>query len=213
MRATSDEKMARTAGQIFANRLKAIRLRREWSANDLAIEVRRLGGTISRGTIAKLETGTRGSRGVTLDEAIELAVALNVPLPLMFLPLGEEEDRIALAPNLRIHPHLALDWITGEGPLVNEDGKARDLKSWNELATPMWLFQSLREYQDAVSEAATLRSNAGGEEQAVAQERLDGALRQLGQHLSYMQREGLSVPEMPSDWVARLADLQAKGGN
>lgn len=71
------------ASEMFAQRLRKERRSRDWSAARLADEVTKLGGRISRGTIAKLESNTRGSRGVTLDEALLLSTALDVPLTFM----------------------------------------------------------------------------------------------------------------------------------
>lgn len=103
---------------VFARRLADERHRKRWTSQRLAEEVKKLGGTISRGTIAKLESRNRPS--VTLDEAVVLAVALDVPLPLLFLPIEEEGD-VALTPETNVYCWRVWEWLHGEEPLPDGD--------------------------------------------------------------------------------------------
>ncbi|MDP8975752.1 MAG: hypothetical protein M3N28_05165 [Actinomycetota bacterium] len=181
----------------------------EWRQEDLAAEASKLGHPMNRVTLSNIERGGTRAANVSLVDTMVLAAALNVPPPLLFLPLGEE-DRVAITPTVKVHPHLVLDWITGEGPFVYSNQQARDVKTWRKHSTPMWLFQELRRYQDAAHEAETRQRLEKGQRAAVAAERFDGALRQLEQHIVYMKREGLRVPEMPSKWTDRMEQLRDK---
>lgn len=194
-----------SVGEVLGRNVRSYRKKLDWTQQDLATETAKLGHPINRVSLVKLEAGGTRATNVSLVDTMVLAAALNVPPPLLFLPLGEEE-LVAITPNVKVHPHLVLDWITGEAPFVYSNRRARDLKTWDEHSTPMWLFQELRQHQEDVSEAYSRRSV---EEDRIGEERIDGALRQLDQHLLYMERQGLRVPEMPPDWKVRMEKLRA----
>lgn len=199
---------APTVGEVLGRRVRLYREGLGWRQEDLAGETSKLGYPINRVTLSNIERGGTRAENVSLAEAMVLAAALNVPPPLLFLPLGEE-DRVAITPSVKVHPHLVLDWITGDEPFVYSNRRARDVKTWTKHSTPMWLFQQLRRRQEAAQEAENQSRFAEGERAAVAAERFDGALRQLDQHLVYMEREGLRVPKMPPEWNDRIEELRA----
>lgn len=203
---------APTVAQVVAERVRYYRDKKlGWTQQELADETERLGHPLNRVTVAKIEAGGTRASNISLVDVLALAAALNVPPPLLFLPLGVEE-RVAITPKVVIHPHLVLDWITGEEPLVYSNRRTRDSKTWNEHATPMWLFQDLRRRQDEAQKAQAFLDylDDGDERLPLAKERLDGALRQLEQHLTYMERQSLRTPAMPEPWATRMAEL-AKG--
>ncbi len=210
-----------TVSEVLSHRVRRYREGLGWSQERLADETRALGHPLGRVTIARIEAVSTARRkgkptptrvdNISLVDALVLAVALNVPPPLLFLPLGEEE-RVALTPTMKLHPHLALDWITGEGPLVQEeDQKAISLDTWHRHAQPMWLFQELRRVSDACGAADHAASTKKGPGRRAAIDRFDDALRELRRHLEYMERAGLRVPDMPRRWADRLAELRTEG--
>jgi transcriptional regulator with XRE-family HTH domain len=210
---TADQRGVRMAkassvGEVVGRHVRSYRQKLGWRQQDLADETSKLGHPINRVSLTKLEAGGTRAANVSLVDTMVLAAALNVPPPLLFLPLGEE-DVVAITPAVKVHPHIVLDWVTGEAPFAYSNRRARDVKTWHEHSAPMWLFQELRERQDAVSTAYALRSaTEDGARIAVADERIDGALRQLDQHLVYMKRQGLRVPDMPPAWNIRIEELQ-----
>src|SRR5665213_23417 len=108
---------AKRPSEVLAGQVKYWRERRHLTAQQLADRVSDIGGKLDRVAIAKIETN---SRGVSLDETVQLAYALTVPPPLLFLPLGSE-DAVAIVPNVVIHPHLAWKWVVGEeGPATSD---------------------------------------------------------------------------------------------
>lgn len=201
---------APSVAQVVADRVKYYRKLMGWSQQDLADELEKLGHPLNRMTLSKIERGAR-ERIVSLVDALALAAALNVPPPLLFLPLGVEE-RVAITPKVVVHPQLVVDWIAGAGPLVYSNRRARDTKTWNKHAAPLWLFRGLRDREDAVQEAQAVRDGLADDDERLplAQERLDGALRLLDQHRDYMEQEDLRTPALPEPWAARIAEL-AKG--
>jgi transcriptional regulator with XRE-family HTH domain len=181
---------ALTPNQVFVRRMKLERLRRGWSVQQLADKVREVGGDISRGTIAKIETDTRGSRGVTLDEAVVIAVALRVPLTLLFLPIDTAEN-VALAPKVEVHPWLAWEWLRGEEPLTQNG-----IPTWMEGIRPSWAYDTVRSAQKAYQAAdIVLRRarDAGDSDVPELRDRYDETVEALRDALAGMQ-DGYGLP-------------------
>jgi transcriptional regulator with XRE-family HTH domain len=204
---------APTVGEVVGRHVRRYREGLDWRQEDLADETSKLGHPMNRVTISNIERGGTRARNISLVDTLVLAAALNVPPPMLFLPLGLE-DLVTITPKTVIHPHIALDWVVGEGPLAYTNRRARDVTTWHEHSTPMWLFQELRKLQAAVESAqARLLAEEGEDRVALARERCDGALRQLDQHLTYMERADLRTPKMPPEWTDRMQELRAEGGN
>jgi transcriptional regulator with XRE-family HTH domain len=141
---------ALSPSQVLAAQVKFWRNRRGLSAQALADRVAEAGGGLDRAAIAKIEVG---KRGVSLDETLLLAYALAVPPPLLFLPIGTE-DRVAITPNVVVHPDLAWRWVEGDSPPMTSDRHAIRLHEWHEAMTPVRLYSQLRAVQDATRKAA-----------------------------------------------------------
>jgi transcriptional regulator with XRE-family HTH domain len=184
--------------------VKRLRTRQGLSAQRLAERCAELGHPeINRSVIANIESRRQD---VSINEVMVLAAALNTPATLLIAPLGTSETKVAVTSKTVIHPHLVLDWLTGQEPLCNTNRTARvhpwrdeGAPSWQEASLPLWLFQRLRRYQDAAQEA----ERRGGE-------RFDTALRNLAQHIKVMERADLQVPAMPAEWRERMAELSAE---
>ncbi|PSL02867.1 helix-turn-helix protein [Haloactinopolyspora alba] len=98
---------------VLVDQLPKIRARRELSAEGLAQRIAELGGKLDRAAISKIENR---SRGVSLDEALILAVALDVAPVHLFTP-HIDEDRVWVAPTLRVPPYRMRQWVRGGNPL------------------------------------------------------------------------------------------------
>lgn len=108
--------MGKTPSQVLAERLARLRGRRGWSARQLAERLEELGYPLSRVTIAKIENR---QRGVSLDDAVALAAALDVPPACLIFPVGEEEPA-QLTPEVELTWWQAASWLAGR-PLPEAD--------------------------------------------------------------------------------------------
>jgi transcriptional regulator with XRE-family HTH domain len=186
--------------RVVGRQVKRLRERQGISAQRLADRCAELGApAINRSVVANIESRRET---VSVDELMVLAAALNTPPTLLVAPLGDEH-KVAVTPKTVIHPHLLLDWMTGDAPLCNTNRTARTrpwsdegAPDWREASLPIWMFQQLRRYQDAAS-----AGRARGSDQ------FDVALRALFQHVEVMERSGLKGPEMPAEYRDRMASL------
>lgn len=96
--------------------VKAHRSRRGWSQTDLARRI----GTLERMAVARIESG---DRGVSLDEAVALAVALDVPLVRLIAP-AEGSDRVELGTGVECSASEARAWMRGDRMLPGQDRRA-----------------------------------------------------------------------------------------
>lgn len=85
-----------------------------------------LGITLHPSAITKLE---KGKRGVSLQEAVGLALALGVPLPLLLTPTDSGEA-YALTPSHHVPPGRALNWMLYGEPALDTDIKKQTPGQW-----------------------------------------------------------------------------------
>lgn len=178
-------------GHVSAE-LKRWRDRRNLSAAELATRVATYGGKLSRQAISKIENG---ERGVSLDEVLQLALALTVPAPLLFMPLDGSE-LLEISPGVKVHPEDAWEWMAGEMSIVSGDG-INHLLEWNEAVRSVNLHKQLFAAQAEWSEASRLFrvASASGSQPRVsaARERQVDALRAMADALNALARDGLLV--------------------
>jgi transcriptional regulator with XRE-family HTH domain len=98
----------------FTRRLREARTRRGWTQAELAKRVTALGHSLDKTAVTKLEGG---NRKVTLDDAVALAAALDVPVLSLLLPA---EGDAALTRKLAIPFPFARAWMSGQLPLSRE---------------------------------------------------------------------------------------------
>jgi transcriptional regulator with XRE-family HTH domain len=110
---------AKPPSRVLADALADIRGRQGLSAEALAQRLREHGGLLDRAAISKIENGMRG---VSLDEALLLAVALGLSPLHLFLP-REDDDIVELAPDVRVESIAARRWIRGIEPLPGQDDR------------------------------------------------------------------------------------------
>lgn len=192
---------------------------------ELATRTADLGWPMNRVTIAKIErAGREPSRPVdrtradnaTLVDVLVLAAALDVSPPLLFIPLGEVEE-VSFG-SLVVHPHLLLDWVTGDSPLVPSPKRhAIRHEAWWGNNQTIVLFRRLREMQDRVHQAESRQAGVADLEadspaRLAAGRNFDRALMNLDRHIEQMRDARIkSIPEMPKPWVTRTAELHAIG--
>lgn len=125
----------------FTRRLREARTRRGWSQAELAKRVTALGHALDKTALTKLEGG---NRKVTLDDAVALAAALDVPLLAMLLP---DEGKVPLAPKLDVPLAFARGWMIGKLPLSREG-----VDSYRVAARPLPLGVSNSEFHSLLAE-------------------------------------------------------------
>jgi transcriptional regulator with XRE-family HTH domain len=104
--------------EIARKRIRELRRRHDWSQQDLADALGRLGMPVDRATVARVELG---ERGLSLDEAFEYALALDVAPVSLFLPLGGDDVR--LASGVVVPAPRARRWLIGQEPLEGQDAR------------------------------------------------------------------------------------------
>jgi transcriptional regulator with XRE-family HTH domain len=142
---------------------------------------------MDRATLTRMESG---DRKVSLEEAVLLAVALDVPLPLLLLPVDQEAE-VALTPTVSAHPWRVWEWLHGQEPLPTSE-----LHRWRPVVQSAWLYSDVRDAQkDAQDKRVTLRiaTKSGADEAGMraARQGYADALRGLREALKSMERAGL----------------------
>lgn len=179
--------------EVFRRQMIAKRQDRRWNQQELAEELDRLGADIgSRSIVSKIENGTRG---IGIDDAFHIAAALNCPPPLMFIAPGSEK-RVEVTTRSRIHPHLALEWVKGESPLVDSKRYVLDNQGWKENAAPLFMHARLRELQN-LAHMSRVRKARGMEREA---------LSHLLRHRELMEEMGYMVPEL-GEYADRMREF------
>ena len=179
------------------------KIRGGMSVKELSDRVEALGGDLSRVIITKIENG---HRGISVDEALLLAAALNVPPPVLFFPF-ESGTKVAVTPKSVIHPDLAWRWLAGDDPLASTERWTVGAVEWREgqadwerAALPLDLY---REHREVFASAARveLRIDAArryGTETDVkkAESRFEDSLIPLARVRRRMELENVKPPKL-----------------
>lgn len=109
---------------VIAARVRSLRQRHGWSADQLAERMTAAGVPWSRIIVTKLETGRRPS--VSVEEMLALALVLGVaPVHLVVPTTGDEADPYEVAPGRPVAAWEAREWIRGRMPLQQLGQDAR----------------------------------------------------------------------------------------
>lgn len=108
-----DETWTPTA--TVAKRVREVRTRRGWTAEELAEKLAAQGLKWERSTVAKLENKKRQS--ITLTEWLTLAAVLNVAPMHLLLPVQEGEDAYQVTPARTESVDRVRGWARGHWPL------------------------------------------------------------------------------------------------
>lgn len=108
-------------GERVAAHVARVRTRKGWDQKQLSDRLAAIGRPMSPSVISKIE---QGDRRVDVDDLIALAVALDIYVGGLLLPLDDSpESVIALAPGHSVSADVAWAWLSGERPLkVTEPG-------------------------------------------------------------------------------------------
>ena len=200
-----------TPGQVLGRQIRHWRKERNLSAQELANRLAEIGSSLDRRAIFKIETE---SRGVNVDEWLQLAHALAVPPPLLFLDLESGED-IAVAPEVVLHPWIVWGWIAGEhaSPVSSPRGGAlaSRVEEFSRATTAVRLYRSEEETNNAVANAKSaikLAEYTEDEEGLKAARAQKGeALRELAHVLDAMIENGMAPPAKTPDTIETIRSL------
>jgi transcriptional regulator with XRE-family HTH domain len=198
--------------EVLAEQVKVWRDQRKLSAQGLADRIKELGGTLSRVAISKIENG---DRGVSLDEWLQLAHALAVPPPLLFVDLVSGAD-VAVAPGVALHPWLVWEWATGnEPPLVRSPrggAYVSRVEEFTRAQEAVHLYRNEARAGRAINQAQhdIRAAEFAGDDRTAAGARAGyiEALRQLAEVLDQMVERGMTPPGKPREWVERIREMK-----
>lgn len=197
--------------EVLARQVLRWRKERKLSAQDLANRLADMGSDLNRRSISKLENG---DRGVSVDEWLQLAHALAVPPPLLFLDLDTGAD-VEVAPGVVLHPWLVWEWVTGsEPPLVRGPGggaQVTRVEEFTRAQTAIDLYRSEGQAANAVRnvESAIRSAEYVGDDGQLRAAKTDHveALRELASTLDLMIEHGMVPPGKPARWVEAMRSL------
>lgn len=177
--------------QRVARRVLTLRKERGMSGAALSKRVHDLGVTAwNDSTVSKLETGRRES--VSATELFALAVALDVPVPLL-LADPRDADPVPIVEGVSVPGWEALLWLIGSGTVAETDGA---------YERSAWLIHSGWTTAETLGE---LKRHDHTRDATDARHR--NALRRLAVALVRIEASGAPVPEL-SGWVyARAQEL------
>jgi transcriptional regulator with XRE-family HTH domain len=204
------EQQPERPSQTLARHLRYWRKERDLSAQALANRLAEMGApTLNRRVISKIENG---DRGVTLDEWLQLAHALAVPPPLLFLDLKSGSD-VMIAGGVIVHPWLAWEWVVGEQAPVMTDHTITRVEEFSQAKQALMLYRREVKAANAVINA---ESDIAAAEYAKDREALRAAraqhaeaLRGLARCLDDMVENDMEPPAQPRARVDTMRSLKA----
>lgn len=109
--------MGLTFDQIAARRVRYLRERHGLTQTDLAAKLANFNIPFEQTSIARLE---KGHRGISLNEAMQLAFVLDVA-PVHLLTDPDSDEAITPVPGAELEPWEARAWIRGQRPMLMQD--------------------------------------------------------------------------------------------
>jgi transcriptional regulator with XRE-family HTH domain len=122
-----------TPSKIMARRMRELRERRGWTAEQLASRCTEEGmPSLTRSVIANAESGRRQS-GFTIEEMLTLAYVLDVAPVYLFLPI--DAALVSFTPNWVSSAGYVREWVRGNYPMPGQDSRLyqaqRPETEWN----------------------------------------------------------------------------------
>ncbi len=110
----AEEGVPELVADTVATRVKDLRKARKWTQQDLANAMSVRGYPTDRSTIVRLE---KRNRGVSVDDLVALAAALNVSPGWLLLPAEAGELDLPIVGNVKVPAWAAWQWVDGLNPL------------------------------------------------------------------------------------------------
>jgi transcriptional regulator with XRE-family HTH domain len=191
---------------VIADQVRTLRKERGVTAQRLADLLNEVGVEWTRDTVTKFETRRRGSLDVT--ELFALALVLNVPPPLLIVPIDAES--VPVVPVDNFSAYRTTLWLLGEFPLLDARGGR-----WLDAGLPIRLVRRYRDAEMSVANALSMLDDADyfeatgrGAPQNIrdrATPLLTTGLQQLRQVRAEMTGYGIPLPRMPEALLKQLA--------
>lgn len=199
---------ALSPGEHLGMQVKFWRNQRKLTAQALADRLTLIGApTLTRVAISKIEVG---ARGVSLDEWLQLAHALAVPPPLLFLDL-EQGTPVRIAAQVAIDPWLAWNWVVGEQAPPMTDRTVAWAEDWFQSQTAVRLYRQRQTWAGQVDNAKSRIRQAEftGDEEHLKAARAEyaAALAGLAPVLDEMVEVGMRPPAEPESWIEDIRRL------
>lgn len=124
---------------MIAARVRELRKRQDWTADQLAKELQAVGIEWDRSIVTNLELGRR--KTVSVEELLALAYVLGVaPVHLLVPPDAGEDHRYRVVPAglSALRPETARRWIAGSQPIKAGPGGVIDGRRYFFEAPPGW---------------------------------------------------------------------------
>lgn len=186
--------------QAFGSALKAMREARGFKLRDLATAMKQRNDGDALGLeapeLSKLE---RGKRGVTIEQWLLLAAALDCPPLLLVVPLGGAES-IRIAATSDVHPYLAMEWLSGRENLARSDQYGINRERWRQMRLPLTLYERLHDVQVELRTLDQPWTPADPDEVEVH-------YRRLAETLGDMRVAGVLAPDQPPFTIGRLVEF------
>lgn len=193
---------------VLAGQVRHWRTRRKLSAQGLADRIAELGGDLNRAAVSRIENDTRG---VSLDEWLQLAHALAVPPPLLMCDLSSGQP-VAVADSAVMHPWLLWEWICGESAPVVTGNRVTRVEEWQASRRAIHLYRQEREaaldVHDAEYDVKAAEYAGDPERRMTARNAQIDALFELAKVLDAMVEADIVLPGKPPDWVEDIRGLR-----
>jgi transcriptional regulator with XRE-family HTH domain len=136
----------RAPGTVVADQVRRLRESRGWSQEDLADEL-----DWKQAKVSRLE---RGSRGISVDDLMALALALNCSPAHLLTP----SEPVAITREVVEDASVVREWVRGQKPLPNQDAPlfwtSLSSKEWEQRESPeiSFLLSTVQDYSSAALE-------------------------------------------------------------
>ena len=204
------EKVAHIA-EVVAENVRLWRKDRGLDQQALADRLAEIGWNADRTTVVRIETG---ARKVTVEDLVLIAVALNVPVPVLMLPVIDGRDVALTASDRkgrvsqtnRVNRWRMWEWMLGNHPLPGRhDAVSLTAKGmrvsrspfgdeWRSGAEPLWMYERVRVAQIELGRLET------GEPGYV------GALQRLLDAVHDMETAGYAADDLLGTWAAKIVE-------
>lgn len=218
------------ASDLIGQRVKEIRDKRGWTAEQLAARCAEIGAPeLTRSVLANIESGRRDwesgrrRRDVTVDEMLTLAYALEVQPPLLFTPLSGA-DLLQVTPATELDVIDALAWIDGgeagirmlAGSTVESDAdedreRLRRIRASSRplnMLRAFWLQMYLLMFETGDIPTRSDRRRDALEDLAIENPGAVNPLRTIANLIDNLVTQGLEPPPIPAPIAESLRKLK-----
>nr|WTB31078.1 helix-turn-helix domain-containing protein [Streptomyces sp. NBC_00830] len=157
---------ALTPTATVAKRVREVRTRRGWTAEDLAKKLAEQGIKWERSTVAKLENGNR--QNISLAEWLALAEVLNVAPVHLLIPTDTAANELyQVTPERAVPVAQARQWVRGHDYLDGADPRGFHAETPREEWNRNWLPLDQDAFQSLLKAFPLMRREGGDDGEGV----------------------------------------------